>query len=52
MGVRAIDCLLNRRYNRIIVEKSGIITDVDLEEGLATEKTIPSIEIENAKRLS
>ncbi|MBR6879584.1 MAG: 6-phosphofructokinase [Clostridiales bacterium] len=52
MGVRAIDCLLEGRYNRIIVEKNGKITDVDLEEGLATTKTIPSIEIENARRLS
>ncbi len=52
MGVRAIDCLLNKKYNRIIVEKEGKITDIDLEEGLAMKKTIPSIEIDNAKRLS
>lgn len=52
MGVHAIDCLLNKKYNRIIVEKEGRITDIDLEEGLAMKKTIPSIEIENAKRLS
>ena len=30
MGVRAIDCLLNKKYNRIIVEKEGKITDIDL----------------------
>lgn len=52
MGVHAIDCLLNKKYNRIIVERGGKITNVDLEEGLAMQKTIPSIEIENAKRLS
>ena len=52
MGVRAIDCLLQKRYNRIIVEKDGKITDIDLEEGLAMKKTIPEIEIDNAKRLS
>ena len=52
MGVRAIDCLLQKRYNRIIVEKDGKITDIDLEEGLAMKKTIPEIEIENAMRLS
>lgn len=52
MGVHAIDCLLNKKYNRIIVEKNGVITDVDIEEGLATTKTIPQIEIDNAKRLS
>lgn len=52
MGVHAIDCLLAGRYNRIIIEKNGKISDIDIEEGLATSKTIPSIEIENAKRLS
>ena len=52
MGVHAIDCLLNKKYNRIIVEKNGVITDVDIEEGLATTKTIPQIEIDNARRLS
>ena len=52
MGVHAIDCLLAKRYNRIIVEKDGKITDIDLEEGLAMKKTIPEIEIMNAKRLS
>ena len=52
MGVHAIDCLLAGRYNRIIIEKNGKISDIDIEEGLATSKTSPSIEIENAKRLS
>lgn len=52
MGVHAIDCLLNKKFNRIIIEKNGKITDIDLEEGLAMTKTIPSLEIENAKRLS
>jgi len=52
MGVHAIDCLINKKYNRIIVEKDGKITDIDIEEGLAIKKTIPEIEIENAKRLS
>ncbi|MCQ2516554.1 MAG: 6-phosphofructokinase [Saccharofermentans sp.] len=52
MGVHAIDCLLNKKYNRIIVEKAGKITDIDIEEGLAIKKTIPEIEITNANRLS
>ncbi len=52
MGIHAIDCLINKKYNRIVVEKAGKITDVDIEEGIATKKTIPEIEIENAKRLS
>ena len=52
MGVRAIDCLLEKRFNRLIVEKNGVITDVDIEEGINTKKTIPQIDIDNAKRLS
>ena len=52
MGIQAIDCLLQKKYNRIIIEKDGKITDVDIEEGLEMTKTIPEIDIENAKRLS
>jgi len=52
MGIHAIDCLLQKKYNRIIIEKDGKITDVDIEEGLEMTKTIPEIDIENAKRLS
>ena len=51
MGVHAIDCLLAKRYNRLIVEKNGVITDVDIEEGLKMTKTIPEQDIINAKRL-
>ena len=51
MGLQAIDCLMEKRYNRIIVEKNGQITDVDLEEGLAMTKTISQKEIDDAKRL-
>ena len=52
MGVRAIDCLLEKRFNRLIIEKNGKISDIDIEEGINTTKTIPAIDIENAKRLS
>ena len=52
MGIQAIDCLMEKRYNRIIIEKDGKITDVDIERGLDMQKTIPAIDIENAKRLS
>ena len=52
MGVRAIDCLLEKRFNRLIIEKNGKISDIDIEEGINTTKTIPAVDIENAKRLS
>ncbi len=52
MGIRAIDCLLEKRFNRLIVEKDGKISDVDIEEGLEMTKTIPESFIIDAKRLS
>ena len=52
MGIHAIDCLLEKRYNRLVVEKNGVITDVDIEQGLEMTKTIPEKDILNAKRLS
>ena len=52
MGIRAIDCLVERRYNRLIIEKDGKISDVDIEVGLEMTKTIPEQDIINAKRLS
>jgi len=51
MGIHAIDCLLGKRFNRLIIEKDGRIGDVDIEEGLEMTKTIPELEIANAKRL-
>ena len=51
MGVHAIDCLVEKRYNRLIVERDGKICDVDIEEGLSMQKTISEEEIKNAKRL-
>ena len=52
MGIRAIDCLLEKRFNRLIVEKDGKIGDVDIEEGLEMTKTISEQFIIDAKRLS
>ncbi len=52
MGIHAIDCLMAKRYNRLIIEKDGKISDVDIEAGLEMTKTIPEQDIINAKRLS
>ena len=52
MGVHAIECIKEGRFNRLVVQKSGAITDVDIEEGLSMKKTISQEEIEAAKLLS
>ena len=51
MGIKAIDCLVEKRFNRLIVRQHGEITDVDIEEGLEMTKTITPDIIANAKRL-
>ena len=51
MGIKAIDCLVEKRFNRLIVQQHGEISDVDIEEGLAMTKTITPDIIENIKRL-
>lgn len=51
MAVQAVDCLINNRFNRVIVEKAGKIADVDIEEALAMTKSISVEEIKNAGRL-
>lgn len=51
MGIRAIDCLIEKRFNRIVALQNGEITDVDIEAGLEMSKTIKPELIEQAKRL-
>lgn len=42
MGIKAVDLLLAGQTNRVVAEKDGKITDVDLDEALAMQKSIPS----------
>ena len=51
MGIKAIDCLIEKRFNRLVCRQHGEITDVDIEEGLEMTKTITPDLIANAKRL-
>ena len=51
MGIKAIDCLIEKRFNRLVVRQHGEITDVDIEEGLEMTKTISPETIESIKRL-
>jgi 6-phosphofructokinase 1 len=52
MGIRAIECLLEGRVNRIIAYKEGKILDIDIEEALQATKTISKDELEKALILS
>lgn len=51
MGIHAVDCILSGKFNRLVVEKGGIITDVDITHGLKENKTISDRQIEEANRL-
>jgi 6-phosphofructokinase 1 len=51
MGIQAIDCLIEKRFNRLVVMQHGEITDVDIEEGLEMSKTISPERIAKIKRL-
>ena len=41
MGAKCVELLLEGKANRIVCMKNGEITDVDINEGLDMEKTIP-----------
>ena len=51
MGIKAIDCLVEKKFNRLVCMQHGEITDVDIEKGLEMTKTITPDVIANAKRL-
>ncbi|MDD2533420.1 MAG: 6-phosphofructokinase [Eubacteriales bacterium] len=52
MGLHAVECLREGRYNRIVAYKEGKIVDIDIEEALAMKKTIDAVELEQAKILT
>lgn len=52
MSAHAIDCIKEKRLNRLVVLKDGKISDVDIEEGLLMKKTISQEEIDKFKLLS
>lgn len=52
MGVRAIECLQQNRYNRVIAYKAGEIIDLDIEEALKATKTISQEDLDRAKILA
>ena len=52
MGIRAIECIKEKRLNRLVVYRHGEIADVDIEEGLSLTKTISMEDLERSKLLS
>ena len=48
MGLHAVECLRDCRYNRVIAYKDGKIVDIDIEEALNMKKTIDPVELERA----
>lgn len=52
MGVRAIECLQQNRYNRVVAYKAGEIIDLDIEEALKATKTISQEDLDRAKILA
>ena len=46
MGYTAVELLLAGKNNRIVCTREGGITDVDIDEGLNTKKSIQQIEFD------
>lgn len=51
MGSKAVELLLEGKTNRIVCVRDGKVIHVDIEEGLATKKTVPQSLIELSKKL-
>lgn len=52
MGAKCVELLLEGKANRIVCMQNGQITDVDINEGLEMEKTVPPEMVELAKKLA
>ena len=51
MGNYAVELLIAGKQNRIVCMKNGQITDIDIKEGLAVKKTLPTERMTLAKKL-
>lgn len=52
MGARCVELLLEGKANRIVCVRNGLVTDVDINEGLEMKKEIPEELVELTKKLS
>jgi 6-phosphofructokinase len=46
MGYLAVELLVEGKTNRIVCTHDGGFTDIDMDEGLATKKTMQMMEVE------
>lgn len=51
MGAKAVEALMNGAQNRVMVYRDGQFQDIDLEEALKMEKTIPDYQLDIAEIL-
>ena len=51
MGIAAVECIKEGRYNRVVVYREGRIQDVDLEEALSMSKTIYASSLSAVRKL-
>lgn len=52
MGARCVELLLEGKANRIVCEKDGKISDIDINEGLEMKKSIPEDLLQLVKKLT
>ena len=52
MGAKAIELIMEGKYDRVIAEHGGKIVDLDIGEALAMTKTIDPAELEMTLRIS
>ncbi len=52
MGARCVELLLEGKANRIVREKDGVISDIDINEGLEMKKEIPDDLVGLVKKLT
>lgn len=52
MGIHAIECIQQKKLNRLVCFRDGHITDVDIEEGLSAKKSISMEDVERSSLLS
>ena len=52
MGAYAADIVAEGKRNRVISFKGGEVVDIDIEEALAMQKTIPEYHYKNSQNLS
>ncbi len=51
MGLKAVECIINKRFNRIIAETGGKIVDIDIDEAKNMTKSLTKEELDRVNKL-